>query len=181
MASKFLPLVSGARQKLEKHLGYLSERLVIFAIFSDHVSVPDKRKMKEALLKYRPVTNNVQMIPYSENLGKKQLKDFIGNDSWTMFKLLGIDSSFVNDPVPEWNKSDSYLHGKDVLSNLPVVNDAAERALGLATELNTKIAPKSMNQKQARYKVVKAVREKLSDAATSVETVTKKALKMVKY
>ena len=86
----FLSLVSGARQKLEKHFGYLSERLVVLAIFSDHVSLPDKRKMLQALLKYQPAVSNVQQVPYSKDLAKKQLKDFIGSDSWTMFNLLEI-------------------------------------------------------------------------------------------
>ena len=98
-----------------------------------------------------------------------------------MFHLLEINSSFLNDPVSEWNNCDIYLHGKDVLSNLPVVNDAAERALGLATEMNTNKTPKSKDQKQDRYKVVKAVREELAKFKTSVETVTKKALKKINY
>ena len=179
--TKFLSLVSGARQKLEKHFGYLSERLVVLAIFSDHVSLPDKRKMQQALLKYQPAVSNVQQVPYSKDLAKKQLKDFIGSDSWTMFNLLKISSSFVNNPIQEWDTCDSYVHGKEVLSNLPVVNDAAERALGLATEMNTNRAPKSKDQKQNRYKVVKAVRDQLNKIATSVETVTKKGLKKVNY
>ena len=61
-------------------------------------------------------------------------------------------------------------------SKLPVVNDAAERTLGLATEVNTMMAPKSEEQQQAVYKVVKGVRQKLREAATSAEVVTKKAL-----
>ena len=178
---KFLSLVSGARQKLEKHLGYLSERLVVLAVFSDHVSLPEKKKMQQALLKYQPAVSPVQKVPYSKNMAKKQLHDFVGSDSWTMFHLLEINSSFLNDPVSEWNNCDSYLHGKDVLSNLPVVNDAAERALGLATEMSTNKTPKSKEQKQDRYKVVKAVREELAKFKTSVETVTKKALKKINY
>ena len=137
--------------------------------------------MQQALLKYQPAVSTVQKVPYSKNLAKKQLKDFVGSDSWTMFELLEINSSFLNDPVSEWNNCDSYLHGKDVLSNLPVVNDAAERALGLATEMNTNRAPKSKDQKQDRYKVVKAVREQLNETKTSVEIVTKKGLKKVNY
>ena len=101
-----------------------------------------------------------------KRLGKKQLKDFIGSDSWTMFNLLEISSSFVNNPIKEWDTCDSYVHGKEVLSNLPVVNDAAERALGLATNMNTNRAPKSKDQKQNRYKVVKAVRDQLKKFAT---------------
>ena len=114
----------------------------MLAIFSDHVSLPDKRKMQQALLKYQPAVSNVQQVPYSKDLAKKQLKDFIGSDSWTMFNLLEISSSFVNNPIQEWDTCDSYVHGKEVLSNLPVVNDAAERALGLASEMNTNRAPK---------------------------------------
>ncbi|KAG0728430.1 hypothetical protein GWK47_032474 [Chionoecetes opilio] len=48
----------------------------------------------------------------------KALKDFIGHDSWSMFELLGIDSSFVKLPVAQWNTSDNYRHGKKVVANL---------------------------------------------------------------
>ena len=97
-----------------------------------------------------------------------------------MFNLLEISLSFVNNPIKEWDTCDSYVHGKEVQSNLPV-DDAAERALGLATEMNTNRAPKSKDQKQNRYKVVKAVRDQLNKFATSVETVTKKGLKKSNY
>ena len=53
--------------------------------------------------------------------------------------------------------------------------------MGLANEMNTNRAPKSKDQKQDRYKVVKAVREQLNGTKTSVETVTKKGLKKVNY
>ena len=178
---EFLPLIKEARMKLERHMWYLSERLVPFALFSDHVTHSDKKKIKEALLDFSPIANTHQMMPYSENFGVKLLKDFIGSDSWTMFKLLGINSSFLNNPVSEWSKTDAYLHGKNVLSNLPVVNDAAIRYLGLATEMNTKEAPKSEERKEERFKVVKYARQKLNKLATSAETVTKRALKYVKY
>ena len=56
-----------------------------------------------------------------------------------MFNLLGISSSFVNNPIQEWDNCASYIHGKEVLSNLPVVNDAAEHwPLGLPTEMTHK-------------------------------------------
>ena len=137
--------------------------------------------MRDALLEFSPSTNTHQLMPDSRCFGVKLLKDFIGSDSWTMFKLLGIDSSFLYTPVSEWYKSDAYLHGKNVLSNLPVVNDAAERALGMATDRNTKKAPKSKEKKQASFKVVNHMRKTLNDLATSSESVTKRALNVVKY
>ena len=42
--AKFLSLVKLAREKLEKHLGYLSERLVPLALFSDRVPSSEKKK-----------------------------------------------------------------------------------------------------------------------------------------
>ena len=103
--------------------------------------------MTAALVDYTPTTNSAQSMPQSKNFGSKILKDFIGHDSWTMFKLLKVNSSFFNEPVAEWHTNTDYLHGQYVISNVPVVNDAAERALGLATEMNTKQAPKSEDKK----------------------------------
>ena len=122
-----------------------------------------------------------QIIPHSEKFSSKFLYDFIGNDSWKMFQLLGIDHTFLNIPVTKWKDSSTYLNGKEILSNLPVVNDAAERALGIATEKNTKTAPKSDCQRQALYKVVKGIRERLGKLATSTEVVTKKSLNSIDY
>ena len=62
-----------------------------------------------------------------------------------------------------------------------MVNDAAERVLGLATDCNTKTAPKSEVQLQALYKVVKGTRDVLRKAATSQEYVTKRSLASVSY
>ena len=120
-------------------------------------------------------------MPLSKNFSNIHLYDLVGKDSWKMFSLLGIDSEFLNIAVNKWTETSSYLKGKEILSNLPVVNDAAERALGLATEKNTNTAPKSDSQRQALYKVVKGLREKLSKLATSTEVVTKKSLTSVDY
>ena len=79
--SDFHPLISNAREKLEKHLWYLSERLVTFSLFSDQVTVSDKKKIKAVLLEYTPTANSLQSMPHSKNFGSKLLKDFIGHDS----------------------------------------------------------------------------------------------------
>ena len=178
----FSNLLLLAREKLQNHMGYLSERLVPFALFSDHVPQSVKQKMKAAMLRNQDKEEiKAQKMPHSDHFSSKSLYDFIGNDSWKMFKLLGIDPSFLKSSVAKWKESSSYLQGKEILSKLPVVNDAAERALGLATEKNTKTAPKSDSQRQDLYKVVKGLREKLNKFATSTEVVTKKALKSIDY
>ena len=139
----FLQLASLARKKLENHLGYLSERLVPFSLFSDNVPLAVKRKLRAAMLKNKSDGGNEpQKMPLSKNFSNIHLYDLVGKDSWKMFSLLGIDSEFLNIAVNKWTETSSYLKGKEILSNLPVVNDAAERALGLATE-KTLIQPQN--------------------------------------
>ena len=65
---------------------------------------------------------------------KKALKDFGGQNSWTLLQLLDLDSGFLEHPAKKWETLESYQIGKHVVYNLPVVNDAAERALGLAAD-----------------------------------------------
>ena len=61
---------------------------------------------------------------------KKVLKGFVGRDSWTLFQLLDLGSGFLENPATKWETLESYQKGKHVVSNLPVVNDADERAPG---------------------------------------------------
>ena len=176
----FLSFVEGARKKIENHLWYLSERLVPLALYSDNLDLTQKHKT--TMMKFKGLSPFAkQEMPFSSTLGKKALKDFVGRDSWTLFQLLDLDSSFLEHPATKWETSESYQKGKHVASNLPVANDAAERALGLATITNTKTAPKSENELQDLYKVNCGVREMLRTKASPVETVTKKSLAAVSY
>ena len=98
-------------------------------------------------------------MPYSTNLCGKSLKDFIGQDSWALFDLLSIDSTFIKLPAIKWKTVESSQNAKEAVSNLHVVNVAAERALGLATTINNaRTAPKNEEELQALYKVIRGVR-----------------------
>ena len=48
----------------------------------------------------------------------------------------------------------------DRVKSLPLVNDVAERALGLLTEFQRNTTPKTEQQKQYLYKLVKEIRNK---------------------
>ena len=81
----------------------------------------------------------------------------------------------------KWKGTESFPKPK-AASNLPVVNDVTERALGLATTTNiAKTAPTDEKELQALYKVIRGVREKLSAVTSSMETITKNSLAAVKY
>ena len=70
---------------------------------------------------------------------------------------------------------------KSRVSNLPVVKDAAERALRLITAFHSSTAPKDEDQKQCIFKVVKEMRILQSEGAAGPERVTKDTLGMRMY
>ena len=78
-------------------------------------------------------------------------------ESWTAFQLLRLHSSFASLLVTAWKTNEGYEHAKLVVSKLPVVNNAAERPLGQATETNSKACPQTEVKLQALYKVIKGV------------------------
>ena len=94
-------------------------------------------------------------MPVSGNLERKSLKDFVGKDCWTAFQLLRLDSSFVSLPVAARKTNEEYEQAKLVVSKLPVVNDATERALGLTTETNSKTCPQTEVKLQHFTKTLK--------------------------
>ena len=64
--------------------------------------------MQRKMIKYHgPVENKIQEMPQSQTLAVKSLKDFIGNDSWIMLKIVSIDPNFLNLNVVNWDESDS--------------------------------------------------------------------------
>ena len=87
---------------------------------------------------------------------------------------MDLDSGFLEHPATKWERLESYRKGKHVVFNLPVGNNAAERAPGLAADANIKTAPASANELQDLYKVIRGDRKQLRTKATSNETVTKK-------
>ena len=50
------------------------------------------------------------------------------------FKLLNIGTSFLNEPVVEWNSCKAYFSAKTFVQRLNVVNDCAERGVKLASD-----------------------------------------------
>ena len=71
---------------------------------------------------------------------KSELSDFVGETSNVLFKLLEIPVTFLQNS--DWHLMSNYDTAKKNISNLCPLNDSCERALGLATRLNTKITRK---------------------------------------
>ena len=202
----FQDFALASRSKVLDHTWYLSERLLPFSLFSEYISDVEKESIRKALLKCRFKEAGPNMclpLLQPDRCNKYQISDFVGPDSWTFLYLMTSNScptpfsesdpcssnsidipsplSFLNHRPSKWNQLDSYIEMKSSVLDLPVVNDAAERALGLLTEFHTNTAPKDEEQKQFVYKVVKEMRQIQSQSATGSERVTKHTVGMNLY
>ena len=131
-------MIDAALIKLKSHLWYLSERLVPFALLSHRVTTKDKAEMAKEILKFRDcpqVSECQQLMPEAESFGNKKLKDFVGEDSWTFLNLMcGGEPQFLSLKVAQWDTDPSYQSLLETARSIKVVNDSAERALGMVTE-----------------------------------------------
>ena len=177
VTAQLIPMLQVYLQKLDCHLWYLSERLVVLALFSDVVSDNEKSLMAKTLIKCKKNSSkkiSLQQMPALSNM--VTLTNLIGPDSWTIFNLLNIECSFLKMDPSGWSRNTSYKKAQMLVQSLNVVNDAAERSLGLLTAFNTGTVTLDPTQRQILFKMVSDLRHGQLEIATSSERVTKKGL-----
>ena len=136
----------------------------------------------KVLLKHNLTYQATQAMPVTKAFSTKKLRDFVGPNSWTFFERFGVaHPNFLSIPVPLWRTNPEYLQLQYTVSTLKVIDDAAERALGLLTEFNTGTITKNENQKQYLYQVIRHTRKRNKEMATSRERITKRMLKTLNY
>ena len=86
--------------------------------------------------------------------GKQNASDFIHPDSCFFFRVLKLDTSFLHTSVESWEQQSSYQLNRNVVKNLEVVNDSAERGVRLAADYLTR------TQIESKYQNVLHVVEK---------------------
>ena len=74
---------------------------------------------------------NLPEIPDNDD---HNISDFAGEDSWSFFKILKLDTEFLGKPIEDWEDDQGYVAGKEVVQSLSVVNDGAERGVKLAND-----------------------------------------------
>ena len=69
----------------------------------------------------------------------------------------------VKDPVASWKDHAGYCEAKEIIDNLLVTNDTAERGIKMITDFNTSLV-KDPNERQRLLQVVEYHRSKIPDA-----------------
>ena len=113
-------IAQSAVRALNRHLWYLTAEMVPLALFSERVPEVERQVLADALLACRPLpSQHAPMTRFGNGWGKPRLpvsidsstrlSQLVGVDSWFMIYRLQLDSSFLDLPVNEWDKTSAYI------------------------------------------------------------------------
>lgn len=124
-----------AREKMARHLWYLSEELAALAFFDDAVSLDTKAKMVHAIksreneeeaLK-RVIVRDADLLSWID----KDVSDFITQKSLVLFDQFDLYYDFLNLNPELWPDNEAFNRGYECFYLMKVVNDVAERGVAL--------------------------------------------------
>ena len=130
-----------ATKSLKSHLWYLTEELILLTLFNDDIDYNTKDKMAyilqsaEAEYFTNRLGNGRPKMPEMPLEGKTEcLSRFVGASSWSFLKKIGTNGEFLAKSAETWFNDPEYIKMKEVVDNLQVVNDAAERGVKLCSD-----------------------------------------------
>ena len=109
-----------------------TEGLILFALFSKRVPPKTKQELVSQLMQHPTECSNPttrKMHTKSTKYGKPNflvikdisntsLKDFIGIDSWYLFKVLKIYTALLTLPVDEWDENECFNGACKLINNI---------------------------------------------------------------
>ncbi|KZS19689.1 Uncharacterized protein APZ42_013858 [Daphnia magna] len=153
------------------HLWYLTEELVVFAIFDTDLQDSLRQQMVLKLLSFKrpkifkpqkPVFPDIDPMtinyPY-------QLVDFIGSRSWLLFHLLNLGEEkldWMQVPVKYWKITVGYRKLELIVRVVEVVNDSAERSVELMSDFKDVCIDE--NKQQALFQVLEQYRNNVANS-----------------
>ena len=143
---KFLPELSAAvLGSINLHLWYLTPQAIVLALVDESLS-NDLRSSLAVDLSSIPRSRNLPLgkpvFPDLSSYPKKNwisgclpdLSTFLGPQSWLIFNKLGLDEEdmmWLEQDPKVWELQAGYIRFRDFVRGLTIVNDPAERGVGL--------------------------------------------------
>ncbi|ELU11830.1 hypothetical protein CAPTEDRAFT_188638 [Capitella teleta] len=133
-------IADSAMNAFGRHFWYLTGEMVPLALFSNRVPDEERQLLGSRLLSIKPEVPAMPSSRYDTGFGKPafpimtestSLADLVTPDSWWIFKLLNLDSSFLEHNVTKWQELASY---QACLAAVKCLNDAAERGVKLSSD-----------------------------------------------
>lgn len=135
----------------KRHLWYLSDELVVLALFSNKVTIEEKANMVAQMTRHvgQRTENSIKHTTEIDDIQNIQLHHFISPRSFFLFERLQLDDEFLNENPENWNEMNAFKHAKQAVLDLIIsVNDSAERALQLGANTITNQRVKSQPRLQ---------------------------------
>ena len=159
----FKPMADAMKKRFDEHLWYLSEELVTLSLFSKKIDNAVKNKCRKAMLNHYEETPGIitgkLITPLLSNSRSTLIYNLFGKESWRLLRLCGVEGkSFLEHPVSSWDEHSDYKMLENIVKNVVVVNDVAERAVLLAKTLQNKLT-KNSNMKEKLVNVIPELRK----------------------
>lgn len=135
-------------KKFSRHFWYLSEELILLALFDERVSSDMKRKMVKAIEKDRQKISRRPSLNAEAFLRNEGLEQFVSKASMTLFNRLGLSDDWLKEDPTKWPQLENYLKAQSLVSGLEVTNDRAERGVALIEAYNRKM---TTNEDQLQF------------------------------
>lgn len=132
-------IANSVLKSCKRHCWYLTEELVIFAIFNEHLSSFTRYLLAKTLFNTPKPNNFVLGKPKFPNFTTELpfLSSFISPRSWLLFSLMGLSNcqtDWLQLPVEYWDLMENYRTIKNFINQLEVVNDCAERGIKIISD-----------------------------------------------
>lgn len=80
---------------------------------------------------------------------KKELSEFVTRKTMQFFKRFQIPTNFLKKDPPVWFVDKDFQKGKEIVAEIKVINDTAERGLQIMDQFNQ--AGLTMDENEAQY------------------------------
>ena len=112
------------------------EETIGISFFDHSISLEDKGKMVQALVKPESEFPSKQVNLPDEDIKTKKISDFITKNTKKFFDILGISANFVEEHPNLWPKLPLFVVARKTVVKICVTNNAAERGFALMEEDN---------------------------------------------
>lgn len=144
------PISDIAIKKLKDHLWYLGDILIGISFFDKRHENQTLEKMVEGLKKASNFPNMLKNKSSSiPQLCSFEISDLISERTMQFFEIICDDEKqydFLKRSPLAWDNTPSFIKMKETIYGLSVVNDPAERAIGLIKDVNNSVTRDSEQQ-----------------------------------
>jgi hypothetical protein len=133
-----------AQTRLVYHLWYLSEIMMGITVFDEGLSVTEREKVVTNMRSQHGAEDPARKREGLQlsNVPKMSVGDLVTTHSMQFFRVLDLQSDFLDHPVSEWASRNDYREGREIVTHLRVVNDIAERGVKLFKDYNRTLTKK---------------------------------------